>query len=1009
MVEPTPEQLAQCFYFSLEDRALLLKETKPHNLLGMGIQLGTLRFLGSFLPDPTDVPRVVMQTVASQFGITDLRILGTYLKRRQTKFNHQSRLREYLGLKTFDALETLHLLRFVYARLLVFDERQGVLVDLCTRELAQCNVVLPGATTIERLVTRVRERVNMRLYRDLAKRLNKTQATQLEDLLVVPKDERKTPLERLRQQPDRISSNALNSTLERIDKIKAVGVSKIDLEDIPDSRLTSLAKYAQVAWAQHLAKLSRIRCRATLLVYMQHLEKSATDDALEVFDALMTSLKLRSERKRRIERLRSIADLDASAIVGRDVMQEFLDLNISDGQLRKSIFNKFGEEQLLEAIATITELTSPAEEVEAEIWTYAISTVGRFITPLLSTIEFDATTKAKPLLEGIRWLLKTKGKARGTWSAIPKEFVPQTWRSLVFEKLGKSTFRKHKDQIDEADSLNRPMYAVCLAQQLFLALKRREVFVLKSHKYSDPRIKLLQGEDWESKRGDVCRSLGLSKTSSVEIQKLSAELAASYQNILEQHRLEPCIVLEPHPKYPKKYLPVVPALEGIPETATYQTLERRLDERLPEIDLSELLLEVNAATGFCEDMSLLSEGQSMLEKKDLAMSICAVLVAQACNIGLHAVSQPSHQSLSIGRLAWVQQNYVRADTLLKANARLVNTHTKLTLVQHWGGGEVASADGLRFVVPIRNVFSGANSKYFGAGRGITYYSLISDQYTQLHYSVIPGTLRDSLYLVSLLLEQQTSSQPQEIMTDTAGYSDVVFGLCRLLGFHFSPRIKDIGSLRYWRIDMKAEYGILRDVHHGKIKLDLVAKHWDDVLRVVGSLKLGVVKATEIMRVLAKNGSLSELGQAIAEIGRVEKTKYLLEYISSEALRRRVHAQLSRGELRNSVGREVYHGNRGAMREKYKEGMESQLGALGFVVNAITFWNTRYMQAALGLLEAMGHDVLEADIARLSPLKWRHINFLGRYYFELHPDVVDGDLRPLRDPNAVDPFELLFPR
>jgi hypothetical protein len=78
----------------------------------------------------------------------------------------------------------------------------------------------------------------------------------------------------------------------------------------------------------------------------------------------------------------------------------------------------------------------------------------------------------------------------------------------------------------------------------------------------------------------------------------------------------------------------VPALEGIPETATYQTLERRLDERLPEIDLSELLLEVNAATGFCEDMSPLSEGQSILEKKDLAMSICAVLVAQACNIGL---------------------------------------------------------------------------------------------------------------------------------------------------------------------------------------------------------------------------------------------------------------------------------------------------------------------------------------------------------------------------------------
>lgn len=292
------------------------------------------------------------------------------------------------------------------------------------------------------------------------------------------------------------------------------------------------------------------------------------------------------------------------------------------------------------------------------------------------------------------------------------------------------------------------MYAVCIAHQLQQALKRREVFVARSHKYGDPRTRLLQGEAWENKRNDICRSLGLSKTASFEVQKQSIELHTAYLQILEQHKTEPCLSFEADPKHKGKFLPVVPALQGIPETETYKFLERRLEERLPDIDLSELMLEVNASTGFCDDMILFSEGQSNLKKSDLSMSICAVLVAQACNIGLHAVAQQTHPALTLGRLAWVQQNYVRADTILKANARLVDHHVHLPLVQHWGGGEVASADGLRFVVPIRNVFSGANSKYFGAQRGITYYSLVSDQYAQLHYTVVPGTLRDSLYLLS---------------------------------------------------------------------------------------------------------------------------------------------------------------------------------------------------------------------------------------------------------------------
>jgi TnpA family transposase len=100
---------------------------------------------------------------------------------------------------------------------------------------------------------------------------------------------------------------------------------------------------------------------------------------------------------------------------------------------------------------------------------------------------------------------------------------------------------------------------------------------------------------------------------------------------------------------------------------------------------------------------------------------------------------------------------------------------------------------MRFVVPVRTVHAGPNPKYFKEGRGVTWYNLISDQYSGINDIVVPGTLRDSLVILAVVLEQQTDQIPYQIMTDTGAYSDVIFGLFRLLGYRFCPRIADTGS------------------------------------------------------------------------------------------------------------------------------------------------------------------------------------------------------------------------
>ena len=92
-----------------------------------------------------------------------------------------------------------------------------------------------------------------------------------------------------------------------------------------------------------------------------------------------------------------------------------------------------------------------------------------------------------------------------------------------------------------------------------------------------------------------------------------------------------------------------------------------------------------------------------------------------------------------------------------------------------------------------------------------------------------GTLRDSLILLGVVLEQKTELQPTQIMTDTGAYSDVVFGLFRLVGYRFSPRLADIGGTRFWRIDAQADYGELNALARQRVNLQRITAHWDDCL------------------------------------------------------------------------------------------------------------------------------------------------------------------------------------
>ncbi len=408
-----------------------------------------------------------------------------------------------------------------------------------------------------------------------------------------------------------------------------------------------------------------------------------------------------------------------------------------------------------------------------------------------------------------------------------------------------------------------------------------------------------------------------------------------------------------------------------------------------------MLLEVAGWTGFLIEFTHVSEGSARAE--DLGVSICAVLVAEACNIGLEPVVQPGVPSLSRSRLSWVDQNYLRADTITAAAARMVDAQSDIPLAQAWGGGDVASADGLRFVVPVRTLNAGPNPRYFGPGRGVTYLNFLSDQFAGFHAIVVPGTLRDSLYILDGLLEQQTNVDPHELMTDTAGYSDQVFGLFRLLGYQFSPRLADIGGARFWRIDRTADYGSLNGLARHTIDTDLITTHWDDLLRVAGSLATGTVRASQLLRVLQGGGRLPRwAGPSPNSAGSprpstcspTSTTRPTADGSSPSSTAPRADTP---SPAPSSTANEA---SSASATGKAKKTSSAPSGSSS---TPLVLWNTRYQDAALGQLRRSGFDVRDDDVRRLSPLGHDHINLLGRYQFSA-ADLLRDDLRPLRNPN-----------
>ncbi len=771
------DQLARCFHLDRRDLALIAGLRGAHNRIGFAAQLGTVRFLGVLPTDAGFVPRVVITTLARQLDEPPP-CLAAYWRGRQ-RWRHAGLIRACYGYQDLEAAGAarLRLTRWLYALCWTGDDRLGLLTKRAVAWLLAEKVLLPGLSTLERLCARIRSRVHERRWQTLADSFAPQQRVRLDALF--DGEAATTGLEDLRRSPQRFGPGELMRHLDRLDAIRELALAPDAAPAVPEAVVDRLARAARRMRPTILARLPEPRRTATLAALFHALEGIALDDALDLFDQLIEQSVKDAARAHTAARLRSLRDLDAAALIaakaaGLAVAEPGTDTDLATA--RERLLDQISAKDIRAAVESIERLARPPDDRPFEELCGSWLRISRLFANLLARVEFEAVPAAEPVREALAFLAGRTGWARMATKGAPTACVGAAWRRHVF-KGGRSP---------DAPIADNRAYVFAVLEAARRALKRRDLFVSRSTRFANPVQGLLDGPAWEASRPAVLRALGRSGDASAEIAALSTNLDAVYRRTLANLPTNADLRLVEDE-------PALAQLDRLEEPASLLSLRAAIAARLPKGDLPDVVLETMARTGFAAAFSHVQGGAARIEGFEI--SLAAVLIAEACNVGLEPMVRADMPALRRERLSWVSQNFIRDDTLRMAGAVLVAAHDRLPIAQAWGSGEVASADGVRFVVRGEPVHAGFNPKYFGHRRGITWYNLVSDQSTGLGGLAVPGTLRDSLVLLGLLLEQETPLRPQEIMTDTAAYSDVIFGLFWLLGYRFSPRLADIGGAR----------------------------------------------------------------------------------------------------------------------------------------------------------------------------------------------------------------------
>jgi TnpA family transposase len=417
-------------------------------------------------------------------------------------------------------------------------------------------------------------------------------------------------------------------------------------------------------------------------------------------------------------------------------------------------------------------------------------------------------------------------------------------------------------------------------------------------------------------------------------------------------------------------------------------IESLIKERLKPVNLLDILTDTEIWLNWTQFFHPISGHEAKIAHpiaRYLATTFC-----YGCHLG------PSQTARSLGdfdhrQVAWVNQRHITEETLDKAITWITNAYNRFPLPKFWGTGKRASADGTKWDIYEQNLLAEYHIRYGGYG-GIGYYH-VSDTYIALFSHFIPCGVWEAVYILDGLLNNQSEIQPDIIHADTQGQSTPVFGLAYLLGINLMPRIRNWQDLTLCRPSEESRYRHIDGLFSDVVDWNLIETHLPDMLRVALSIKAGKFTASTILRKLGTYSRHNRLYQAFSELGRVIRTGFLLEYLSSEELRTMIQAAMNKSESFNGFTKWVSFGGSGVISTNNRDEQRKMIKYNHLVSNCLIFYNVFEMTRILQELISSGYAIDEEIMGSLSPYITKHINRFGRYSLDLNrtPPSVNYDL------------------
>ena len=612
--------------------------------------------------------------------------------------------------------------------------------------------------------------------------------------------------------------------------------------------------------------------------------------------------------------------------------------------------------------------------------------------------EMEQEMENKPSIEELHYtllqrhhrkLLAKVGNIIEQIEFVPKVSDPSLMEVIRFykensgdlSKLKDLTFLTDKEQEYVLDAKGKVKNALCKVLLMFkieYALKSGTLNLKYSYKYLSFEDYLFDKNEWRENKNEFLCKAGMEHLEDPlpGLNNLKLQLDNAYHttntNFNQGKNAYLRIDRNKHP------FVSTPATDNKPK-------EYSLTDLLPTerfFSLQQILHQINDSTKFTDNFEHFSIKHQKRRPGD--NTFLAIIMGLGCNIGLKKISRIS-KGISADTLENTRTWYFSMENINSANARIISAINQLPLSRLYltKDGEIhTSSDGQKFAVKPESLNANYSFKYFGKERGISVYTFLDQRSSVFCTNVINSSSRESTYVPDgLCFSNEVTSTMHS--TDTHGYTEVIFGMLDLLDINFAPRIKNIGrQARYSFIRKKTyeaeDYKILPGKY---IKEDLIKLYWDDILRLMVSIKLHKCQASQILKRLNSYSKQNPLHKALKEYGRIHKSIFILNYFDNLELRKSIEKQLNLVELAHRFARFVFFDNNQEYDEASKDGQEIIAGCKQLIQNCIILWNyMKLTQSYDSTISAEEKRRFTEATRGSSIISWGHVNLNGEYDF-----------------------------